>query len=426
MGWRPERLAALGLTVALAAAACGREPAPPARGPLAGVALVVSMSLAEEEQAGMRALLRDFERDSGARVTLVAVAASDLPEKLTVEVRAGRPSIHLFAQDNESLRVLVDRGLVQDLSEVPLPAAVLPSMVPPRFDGRRYFLPFRPNVQVTYANTARLRQAGAPLPRTADELAAVARQLKAAGGGIPRVTLSLAEGAGTAITVAEWIVAFGGDPLVLNDAGSVAALEFLQGLWREGLLGRESLVAKFDTQVDFLFGETAWLAQNWPFTSLVFAEQDVLDRFQVYAGWRGPVRAAHVIGGDVLGVPAGVTGRQRETALALAGFLMSREAQQVLVERNAWPSIRSDAYGTVPPALRETFEAIREALADGIFRPPEPYWPEASEAMNEAVRRILERGEQAKPVLDALHLRIATAARRKDATYPPPPSRLTR
>jgi trehalose transport system substrate-binding protein len=369
----------------------------------------------------MRALLKAFERDSGARVTLVAVAASDLPEKLTVEVRAGRPSLDLFAQDNQSLRVLVDRGLVQDVSDMPLPAAVPASMIPPRFDGRRYFLPFRPNVQVTYANTARFRQAGAPLPRTADELAAVARQLKAAGDGLPRVTLSLAEGAGTAVTIAEWIVAFGGDPLVLNDAGSVAALEFLQGLWREGLLSRESLVAKFDTQVDFLFGETAWLTQNWPFTSLVFAEQDVLDRFKVYAGWRGPVRAAHVIGGDVLGVPAGVSGRQREAALALAGFLMSREAQQVLVERNAWPSIRSDAYGTVPPALRETFEAIREALADGFFRPPVPYWPEVTEAMNEAVRRILERGERAKPVLDALHLGIAAAARRKDAPYPPPP-----
>ena len=95
-----------------------------------------------------------------------------------------------------------------------------------------------------------------------------------------------------------------------------------------------------------------------------------------------------------------MTGRQREGALALARFLMSREAQQRLVERNAWPAIRGDAYGTVPPALRETFEAIRRALADGFFRPAVPYWPEVSDAMNEAVRRILERGEPVRPVLD--------------------------
>jgi trehalose transport system substrate-binding protein len=221
------------------------------------------------------------------------------------------------------------------------------------------------------------------------------------------------------VTITEFVVAFGGTPLVLNDAGSRAALEFLQALWREGLLAEESLVAKYDTQVDYLQGETAWLARNWPFTSMVFAEQDLLDRFRVYAGWRGPVRAAHVIGGDVLGLPRGVAGRRREGALALARFLMSQEAQALLVERNAWPAIRADAYGTVPAALRETFAAIEGALADGVYRPAVPYWAEVSDAMNEAVRRIVARGEPAGPVLDALHARVAEAARRKGVPYPP-------
>ncbi|HEV8676258.1 MAG TPA: extracellular solute-binding protein, partial [Methylomirabilota bacterium] len=285
--------------------------------------------------------------------------------------------------------------------------------------GRQYFLPFRPNIQVTYVNRGRFQEAGVGPPATAEELRAVARALKAAGRGMPRVTLALAEGAAAAVTIAEWVVAFGGDPLVLNDAGSLAAFEFLGSLWQEGLLARESLLAKYDTQVDYLQGETAWLAANWPFTSTVFAEQDVLDRFQVYAGWRGPARAAHVIGGDVLGIPKGVGGRRRDAALALAAFLMSREAQQHLVERNAWPAIRADAYTTVPPTLRETFAAIQAALADGFYRPTVPYWTEVSEAMNEGVRRIVVRGEPARPLLDALHARIAAAARRSGAAYPP-------
>jgi trehalose transport system substrate-binding protein len=406
---------------ALLATACGPEAdgPRPAAGPRAGVTITASMSLAEEEQGAVRELLRRFEATSGARVRLVSVSGGDLPEKLRVEVGAGRPSIDLFAQDNVSLRGLVDGRLVEDLSDVALPEAVLPALVPPRLDGRQYFLPFRPNVQVTYVNRARFERAGVRPPATVGELRVVARALKEAARGAAKVTLSLDLGGGAAVTVAEWVTAFGGDPLVLNDAGSIAAFEFLQGLWREGLLARESLVAKFDTQVDFLQGETAWLARNWPFTSMVFVEQDVLDRFTVYEGWRGPARAAHVIGGDVLGVPRGVAGRQREAALALARFLMSREAQQHLVERNAWPAIRDDAYGTVPPALRETFQAIRRALADGFFRPAVPYWPEVSDAMNEAVRRILERGEPARPVLDALHAGIADAARRKGVPYPP-------
>jgi hypothetical protein len=119
-----------------------------------------------------------------------------------------------------------------------------------------------------------------------------------------------------------------------------------------------------------------------------------------------------VIGGDVLGIPRGVGEARKAQALALAGFLMSREAQERLVERNAWPSIRVDAYARVEGPQRETFEAIRSALADGWYRPNVPHWADVSEAMNEAVRRVIVGGEPARPVLDALGAAVAAAARR--------------
>jgi trehalose transport system substrate-binding protein len=382
-------------------------------------ALTFSASLAEDEKPAVRDVLGRFRGESGIAVTLVSVTATDLPEKLKVEVGAGRPTIDLFAQDNLALRPLVDGGLVQPLDDVAVPDAVPPAMVPPRFDGTRYFLPFRPNVQVTYVNRARLREAGAALPRTVAELRAVAQAFKDRRGA-PKVALSLAEGGPAAITVAELVLGFGGDPLVLNDAGSVAAFEFLAGLWRDGLLARESLAAKYDTQVDHLVSETAWLAPNWPFTSGVLDRQGLLDRFEVYEGWRGPARAVHVVGGDVLGIPRGVGGPRRERAVRLAAFLMSREAQERLVAGNAWPAIREDAYVQAPAAQRETLEAVRRALGNGWHRPAVAYWPDVSDAMNEAVRRILQGGEPVRPVLDRLHGAIAEAARRKGAPYPPP------
>jgi trehalose transport system substrate-binding protein len=402
------------LVVGALATACRRdETAPPRTATHAPRALTFSISLAENEKDAVRELLRRLEARTGTRVTLVSIAAADLPERLKVDVRAGSPTIDLFAQDNLGLRVFVDERLVEDLSGVEIPAEVSPTMRPERFDGRQYFLPFRPNVQVTYANRARFRQAGVDPPTTVEDLRAVARQLKVVGRGIPRITLSLAQGAPAAVTISEWVVAFGGDPLVLNGDASVRAFEFLQALWQEGLLARESLLAQYDTQVDFLQGETAWLAPNWPFTSGVFADQDLLERFHVYVGWRGPARAAHVIGGDVLGIPRGVGAPRKERALALAGFLMSREAQQFLVERNAWPSIRTDAYSRVGEPQRETFEAVRKALENGWYRPNVAYWSDLSEAMNEAVRRVIVGGEPVRPVLDALSARVAAAARRK-------------
>ena len=407
--WLPSRMLLLCLVAALGSA-CGEAER---------AGLTFSASLAEDEKPTVREVLERFRAETGIAVALVAVTAADLPEKLKVEVGAGRPTIDLFAQDNLALRPLVDGGLVQALEDVDVPDEVLPGMAPPRFDATRYFLPFRPNVLVTYANRARFREAGVAPPRTVMELRAVAEAFKGRRGA-PKVTLALADGAPTAITIAELVLGFGGDPLVLNDRGSVAAFEFLAGLWRDGLLARESLVAKYDTQVDHLVSETAWLAQNWPFTSGVLARQGLLDRFEVYEGWRGPTRAVHVVGGDVLGIPRGIAGRRREQAVQLATFLMSRDAQERLVAGNAWPAIRGDAYGQVPAAQRETFEAVRRALAGGWHRPGVPYWSNVSDAMNEAVRRILQGGERVRFVLDDLHTVIAGAARRKGAPYPPP------
>ena len=107
------------IVLALVTTACQREPEAPHQGPLAGLGLMFSISLAEEEQTAVRTLLRRFEAETGARVMLVSVTSGDLPEKLKVDVAARHPTIDLFAQDNLALRVLVDNRLVQELSDVP-------------------------------------------------------------------------------------------------------------------------------------------------------------------------------------------------------------------------------------------------------------------------------------------------------------------
>ena len=385
---------------------------------LAGTSITFSISLAQEEQAAVEELVRQFESRTGADVTITAITSSDLPAKLKVEVGAGRPTVHLFAQDNLALATLVQDNLVEDLSDVRLPEGILPAMTPQKFDGKQFFLPFRPNVRVAYVNTDRFRSANVRPPGTVEELRDVAQKLRAAGGG-PKMTLSLAQGDPAAVTVSEWIVAYGGNPLILNDDGSVRAFEFLQGMWRDGLLARESLLGKFDTEPDYLVGETAWLAQNWPFTTAQLAEQGLLPKFDVYEGWRGPSRAAHVIGGDVLGIPRGVSPEQRKAAVELSQYLISRDAQATLAQRNAWPSVRSDAYGQVPAEQKETFDAVQKALESGWYRPNVVYWSDVSEQMNAAVRRILEGGENPRTVLNELNGRFAAAARQKGAQYPP-------
>jgi trehalose transport system substrate-binding protein len=418
---------ALVVLLAVVAAACGggggneSNTTPSPQGSLSGTTITFSDSLAESEVPAVQDLLSQFHDQTGATVKLTAVDAQTLPQKLKVEKDSGHHTIQVFAQDNLALATLVDQGLVQDLSDVQLPSQITPSLIPQKFDGKQYFLPYRPNVKVTYVNKDRFSSAGVSPPETVDQYKSVAEKLKAAGGS-GKITLQLATQPDTGplgVTVSEWVVSYGGDPLILNDSGSVQAFTFLQGMWKEGDFAQESKLAKYDTDVDYLKGETAWMATNWPFTTAELADADLLDKFQVYEGWKGPSRAAHVIGGEVLGIPEGVTGKEKEAALALAQFLISKDAQEELVAKNSWPSVRSDALGQVPAEQKSTFDAIQAALADGWYRPNVVYWPDVEAAMADAVSRIIYNGESAATVLNDEHSKIAAAAKSDGVQYPP-------
>ena len=234
----------------------------------------------------------------------------------------------------------------------------------------------------------------------------------------PRITLSLAPGDPAAVTLCELILSHDGNPLILNDPGSVAAFTFLQTLQREGLLAPASFDAKWDTEVENLLREASSLTENWSFTSARLADHGQLQDFEVYEGWYGP-GGRRVVGGDVLAIPANVSGKELLAAVELTDFLMSRESQELLARRNAWPSFRSDVeYGSLPGDQQPTFDAIRKALERGWYRPAVAYWPDVSDRLNEAVDAIVLDNEPVQPVLDALHAEIRAAAERRGAAYP--------
>jgi trehalose transport system substrate-binding protein len=418
------RVLAVGTVLLLVATACSsNEPTSSstggAAGDFSGVTITFSTSLAETEVAAVQEVLDNFQADTGAKVNLTQVTSTDLPSKLQVEVDSGNHSIQLFAQDNLALRELVDKGLLEDLSDVEIPSGVNEALIPEKFDGKQYFLPYRPNVKVVYINKDRFQEAGATVPTTVDQLVTTAEKLKE-DAGEPKLVLQFEGSSGAAgVTLSSWIVSYGGDPLILNDEGSVQAFTELQTMWQQGLLAKESLQSKFDTDVDYLRGETAWMAQNWPFTSATFADQGILDKFEVSPGWAGPVQSANVIGGEVLGIPKGVAGKEKDAAIALAQYLMSKPAQEILVARNAWPSVRDDALGSVPEEQKETFAAIQTALESGWYRPNVAYWSDVDQAIQDGIQKIIVDGQPAQATLDGLHDKIESAAKASGEQYPP-------
>ena len=369
--------------------------------------LTVTMRLAEAEwQVMRRDILPTFEILCRCRVRAIDVPPETLVQRLRAMKQAGRMDIDLFAQDNMRLQELVDAGLVSlmtdeesGMSESVYPALQAAGII----DERRYFVPFRPNVQIAYYNADKFAEYGLQPPRTWPELLAVARAFTERDG-IGRVLFKGAGGAPTTTQLYEWILAAGGDPFDFAHPGTVATFEFLATL--RPYLSPESRRAKWDTTNDALAQDAAFLAQNWPFGVPLLVKDYGKTAIRTYSGWAGPKREAHVIGGDVLGIPVGA--RNRDLALAMIEYLQSHMVQEALSERLGWPSLRSDVQAGGEEWMRPHTEAVQEALSHGVFRANVSYWADYERLADEAVQRILWRGEEPGAVLPPIAERLDT------------------
>lgn len=373
--------------------------------------LRVVMGLGEAEWQVMREeIFPAFEEENGIKIEAIQLEALDLPQVLEAQVTAQRVKIDLFAQDNMQLSYLVNKGLIEDLSfyEEDIPETVIPALIEAgKFEDKLYFMPYRPNVQITYYNNVKFKKYGVKPPSNWDELLKIAKIFKRKER-VGKILFKAYGGVPTATQLYEWIVSAGGEPLSINDEGCVNTFAFLQNLWP--YLSPDSIRAKFDTSNEYLARDSAYLMQNWPFGVRIIIEDYEKKEISTYHGFSGPVREAHVVGGEVLGIPKGAP--NMALALRFIRYLQSKEVQEKLVSQLGWPSMRSDAYGTVPDWMKPHFDSVNKALEFGVFRKNVYYWNDYVKYINEAFIEIVTRGAPVKKTLDFYHDQLEAAKQR--------------
>jgi len=366
------------------------------------------MGLAEVEWRVMREqVFPPFEQQHQVRLRGVQAEAPDAAKKLVAMYRAKRMEVDLITQDVLQLAPLVHAGVMEDLSmyREAIPTTALPHLSEVgTFDGSIYFMPYRPNVQIAYYNAEKFRAYELQPPQSWPELLAVAQRFHQAEG-VGRVLVQGTLSPNTTTQVIEFIWAAGGDPLVLNDLGSVQAFSFLQQL--APYLAPETRRADWNTTNAFLATESVYLARNWPFGIHLLVQEAGKTQIKAYHGWRGPVRESHVLGGEVIGIPHGA--RQRELALEFMRYLMSKPVQEMLVSSLGWPSFRSDAYGNTQAWQAPYFAAVQEALAQAQPRPQVGYWAQLDRALTGAFREIVYEGYPIQATLDRYHWELHQA-----------------
>jgi trehalose transport system substrate-binding protein len=354
-----------------------------------------------------------FEAANHCHVRGIDVASKDIPLKLDMLGQAGRMDVDVIGQDNMVLSQLVQKDLMDDLTpyESTIPKATIPALIDVgRFGGKLFFLPYRPNVEITFYNQSYLDKYHMKPPANWDELMAMAKTLYQAEG-VGRVAIK-ADGSDSAtVHLFDLFNAAGGDPMKLNDEGSKKAFTYLRDLWP--YLSPESRRADFNTMNQFLAMESVYLGQNWPFGIEVIVNQGEKKDVKAYHGWAGPVREAHTLGGEVLGIPKGAP--HKDLALKFIAYIQSKDVQSKLVAKMAWPSMRTDAYAEVPAWQKPYFAAVTEALTHAIARPNVPYWEDFDKSINMAFREIVIEKRDVNQTLDKYAHVLDEARRLKGA-----------
>ena len=363
------------------------------RGTIYSERIVFVVDLADEEMMEMRDILDELEAELGAEIFLMGVDSSYYIARLDRMVASGNVKWDLIALDNNMTAILAVKGLVEDLSNYGdynelVPQSLLPSVRPLlEFEGRFYFAPFRPNVKIAFYNEPKFEQYGLRPPMTWEELLEVARVFYEKEG-VGRVAIQGYPGPATAVTVFEFIMAAGGDPMSLDDSGSREAFAFLQKL--EPYLAPEYVETRFDTANGLLIDEEVYLVCNWTYGIKIVVEDAGKSEIKAYSGWRGPQGEVHVLGGDVLAVPKGAPNANK--AVKLIELLLEKNTQKEMLSRLRWLPVRFDAYEGVSPELAPYFKAVNEALSFAVLRPTTPQWPIVESVLDSAFEGLVREG----------------------------------
>lgn len=392
------------LSVALGAARVSAQEASPAASPVAlgnhdGKTIRVSIAMAEQEATVFNeVVVNGFNNATGGTVEVVNIEAVDVVRTLQAQVDSGNIELDLLVQDNNTLAPLVDGGLVEELPEATdvIPAEIIPNLLDVlQFDGTYYFLPARPNVQITYYNSAKFDEWGLTPPTTWDDLASTAQSIRD-NAGVGQVSIQGVAGGPIGVTVTQFLWQAGGDPLAINNEEGQQAFQFLQDL--KDNLTPQYPTATFDTTNTYLLNESVVLAQNWPFGVNVIVGDGGKSEVLAYSGWEGPAGNALVLGGDVFGIAKGT--QNKEVALDLVRFYLSKDVQEQLTALNGWPSARSDATGAVEDWQKPYFDVVNEALDFTQPRPNLVYWTDVENILTNAFNDIVTGGSDVAETLD--------------------------
>lgn len=306
------------------------------------------------------------------KIELENIHSKDVPKRL----KKKKSSADLITIDiNGPWHELVRKGLIEDISERKckgcLPSTTYSALRKHlEVNGKRYFMPFRPNVQIVFWNKEKFAEMEYPM--TWGEVLEVAKRFYEKEGKA-RVVIQTKDDV-IHITLFQLIRSAGGDPFNLFNPLSKEALEFLRILYPH--VSPVSSEINWQTASGYLLDDSVYLLRNWPFTVSLIHNAEKDDNFGSYSGWswRKNSEPFNLLGGEFLALPKNAS--HKELAKELMKYLMSEEVQKKLVKELSWPPMRPVT--AIPDWQKRHQNVIEEAIKYAEPLPENwlPYMPD--------------------------------------------------
>ena len=320
-------------------------------------------------------------------VNYVNIDAGSMVTKISSLVQGNDVGTTIIGEDNLDIGELIyssnGNELMNLTSIAPLiePTTMIPSMAgvtnyETTAFGGTYFLPYRANTPLVWLNETTLKSHGISKPPS-DFLGSNSLYADAQKLGANSVMFQGGAGDDTATEMFQWEVQFGGNPMIYDDSGDIAAMSYLYNLSKYMNPGYKQAI--YSEYAGLAEGKYSILDYQWPYIyPLLTTGNKTVPAMPATTLWvypgpngTGAHAAAHVIGGDVIAIPKGAT---NVWALQLFGqFLLSAKAQQLLMVDTGNPAVNAAAYIGLPANQTVVDSAIEAALENPVFRPPVPW-----------------------------------------------------
>ncbi|HMA99447.1 MAG TPA: extracellular solute-binding protein [Spirochaetota bacterium] len=326
-----------------------------------------------------------FTEKYACSVNLVTDYRVDLKKKTVTAANDDQCRLDLLAAD-----IMQVQGLTRD--RIIAPVKELAAFKVPFYpalqqkagaDNGLSFVFFRPRLQLLYYHKKKLQGSGVkPLPDWAAFLKKA--RLWSREKGPNRVMIKGPGKEDHLWQLCEYIIQAGGDPFVFNDQGCKQAFAFFRKLWPHLVHPPEQ--DRNDNRLQLFREGRIYLMQ----VSSVCYSQLAQETGSVAVGCspRGPANAAHLIGGEVLAIPAAST--KKKLTLQFIRFMLSRDIQSALAQKLKWLPVRQDLVWFNKTSLGK---AVKQSMQNGIW--PRPEWAEEQfrRLFQEAFARIVTEHE---------------------------------